>query len=133
LQRENFHWYCMKCNSGVGKMLKVVMKMQVRMDVVEDCVRKVDEKIEKIRDGIMTEMNKAFEKVNKNMKELEWLIKLNINKCKVVSYGRNIDHNYPYHINGVQLKQLDSIEDLGVNFDSQLKFYKHIDDKINRA
>ena len=23
----------------------------------------------------------------------EWLIKLNINKCKVVSYGRNIDSN----------------------------------------
>jgi len=43
----------------------------------------------------------------------EWLIKLNINKCKVVSYGRNIDHNYPYHINGVQLEQLDSIQDLG--------------------
>jgi len=61
----------------------------------------------------------------------EWLIKLNINKCKVVSYGRNIDHNYPYHINGVQLEQLDSIQDLGVNFDSQLKFHKHspIDDK----
>jgi len=61
----------MKCNSGVGKMLKVVMKMQERMDVVEDCVRKVDEKKENIRDGIMSEMNKAFEKVNKNMKELE--------------------------------------------------------------
>jgi len=26
----------------------------------------------------------------------EWLIELNINKCKVVSYGRNIDHNYSY-------------------------------------
>jgi len=59
----------------------------------------------------------------------EWLIKLNINKCKVVSYGRNIDHNYPYHINGVQLEHLDLIQDLGVNFDSQL----HIDDKINKA
>jgi len=35
----------------------------------------------------------------------------------------NIDHNYPYHINGVQLEQLDSIQDLGVN----------IDDKINKA
>jgi len=63
----------------------------------------------------------------------EWLIKLNINKCKVVSYGRNIDHNYPYHINGVQLEQLESIQYLGVNFDSPLKFYKHIDDKINKA
>jgi len=46
----------------------------------------------------------------------EWLIKLNINKCKVVSYGRNIDHNCPYHINGVQLVQLDSIQDLGGQF-----------------
>jgi len=63
----------------------------------------------------------------------EWLIKLNINKCKVLSHGKNIDHNYPYHINGVQLEQLDSKQDLGVSFDSQLKFYKHIDDKINKA
>jgi len=36
-------------------------------------------------------------------------------------------------INGVQLEQLYSIKDLGVNFDSQLKFYKHIDVKINKA
>jgi len=63
----------------------------------------------------------------------EWLIKLNINKCKVVSYGRNIDRIYSYHINGVQLEQLDSIQNLGVNFDSQLKFHKYIDDKINKA
>jgi len=39
-----------------------------RIDVVEDCVRKVDEKIENIRDSIMSEMNKAFEKVNKNIR-----------------------------------------------------------------
>jgi len=42
----------------------------------------------------------------------DWLIKLNINKCKVV-YGRNNDHNNSYHINGTQLEQLDSIKDLG--------------------
>jgi len=51
----------------------------------------------------------------------------------VVSYGRNIDHYYPYHINGVKLEQLDSIQNLGVNFNSQLKFHNHIDDKINKA
>jgi len=50
------------------------------------------------------------------------ITKHNINKCKVVSYGRNIDHNYSYHIIGVQLEQLDSIKDLWVNFASQLKF-----------
>jgi len=51
----------------------------------------------------------------------------------VVSYGINIDHNYPYHFNGVQLEQLNSKQDLGFNFDSQLKLQKHIDDKINKA
>jgi len=63
----------------------------------------------------------------------EWLIKLNINKCKVVSYGRNTDHNYSHHINNAQLEQLDSIKDMGVKFNSQLKFDKHTDDKINKA
>ena len=38
-----------------------------------------------------------------------------------------------YYINDVQLEQLDSISDLGVHFDSQLKFDIHIDEKINKA
>jgi len=63
----------------------------------------------------------------------EWLIKLNIKKCKVVSYGRNVDHSYSYHINNVELEKLDSIIDLGVHFDSQLKFDDHMDEKINKA
>ena len=63
----------------------------------------------------------------------EWLINLNINKCKVVSYGGNGDHNYSDHANNVQLGQSSSIKTMGVNFVLQLKFYKHIDDKINKA
>ena len=27
-----------------------------------------------------------------------WLLKLNISKCKTVSYGRHVDKNYVYHI-----------------------------------
>ena len=50
-----------------------------------------------------------------------------------MSYGRNVDHSYHYYINDVQLEQLDSISDLGVHFDSQLKFDIHIDEKINKA
>jgi len=47
LQRENFHRYCMKYTSGVGKMLNVVMKMQERMDVLlklvtEMCQKKIE-------------------------------------------------------------------------------------------
>jgi len=28
-----------------------------------------------------------------------WLLKLNISKCKIVSFGRHVDKNYVYHIN----------------------------------
>jgi len=31
----------------------------------------------------------------------KWLIELNIKKCIIVSYGRSIEHNYPYYINNV--------------------------------
>lgn len=63
----------------------------------------------------------------------KWLIKLNINKCKIVSYGRKIDHDYSYYINNTKIEVLDSIKDLGVTFDSHLKFDQHINDKINKA
>jgi len=61
------------------------------------------------------------------------LIKLNIGKCKKVSFGRyteNIEHN---SISNVELKNVESIKDLGVLFDSHLKFALHISEKINKA
>jgi len=51
-----------------------------------------------------------------------WLISLNIVKCKTVAYGRNIDNNYHYSINNIELEKIESIKDLGVTFDSRLKF-----------
>ena len=62
-----------------------------------------------------------------------WLIKLNIDKCKKVSYGRVIDSNYQYSIENKLLENLDSIKDLGVTFDTHLKFGLHINEKINKA
>jgi len=28
----------------------------------------------------------------------DWLLKLNVNKCKVVSFGRNVDNSYMYEL-----------------------------------
>ena len=60
----------------------------------------------------------------------KWLLKLNINKCKVVSYGHQIGfiNDYYLHSSGsisVQ-KHLDSMKDLSVTFDSKLKCDRHI-------
>ena len=58
-----------------------------------------------------------------------------INRPQALMSWVLVDHNYSYYIrpNNVQLEELQSIKDLGVTFDSQLKFDKHIDDKVNKA
>ena len=55
----------------------------------------------------------------------KWLLRLNINKCGVVSYGHHIDINNDYYLHSV-LEHLGSIKDLGVTFDSKLKFDHNI-------
>ena len=71
----------------------------------------------------------------------EWadinLLKLNIIKCKVLSYGKSANINSDYYIKCDdvlhKLEKLDSITDLGVVFDNQLKFDLHINEKVKKA
>jgi len=49
-RNQQLLWYCTKCNSGVGKLIKEVMRMNDRLDIVEDCVRTADDKIEKMKE-----------------------------------------------------------------------------------
>jgi len=68
-----------------------------------------------------------------------WCMKLNINKCKVLSVVRNqnIKRDYDYFVNsgGVdyKLEHAVSIKDLGVMVDEKLTFHEHINEKINTA
>jgi len=52
------------------------------------------------------------------------LINLNTVKWKTVSYGRNVENIYHYSINKTELENtaIESIKDLGVTFDTRLKF-----------
>ena len=74
-----------------------------------------------------------------NIKEWSdrWLLKLNIQKCKVLSYGRDIKINSNYYIKCNQdqfkLEKLEFINDLGVTFDKNLKFDNHINVKIKKS
>ena len=64
----------------------------------------------------------------------EWLLRLNVDKCKSVSYliTRTIDTQYhimdrnPLH----PLEKVKPIVDLGVHFDSNLIFWDHISEKL---
>ena len=37
---QQLHWYCSKCNPGVGKLIQEVRKIQDRLDAIEDCLKK---------------------------------------------------------------------------------------------
>ena len=66
-----------------------------------------------------------------------WQVKLNINKCKVISvhHRRYTDSGLilNYVINNIKLDEVDEIKDLGVTYDSLLLFDKHISEKVNKA
>ena len=56
-----------------------------------------------------------------------WLLKLNVNKCKSVSYGRCIEYPSEYTVSDTVIDKVDKIKDLGIVFDCRLKFGEHID------
>ena len=62
-----------------------------------------------------------------------WLLKLNIGKCKAIFYSRRPELNTNYSISGVAVETIENIKDLGVTFESKLKFDKHLNNKINTA
>ena len=59
-----------------------------------------------------------------------WLLKLNISKCLIISFGRHVDNNYVYHIKeNNQITPLEFEErykDLGVTLDEKLTLRDHI-------
>lgn len=66
-----------------------------------------------------------------------WLLKLNEKKCKVISYGKEPLDKTEYFINSgieqYQLEKLEFINDLGIIFDTDLKFNIHINEKVKKA
>jgi len=60
-----------------------------------------------------------------------WLLRLNINKCKIAFYGRDVNYEYKYYLSSTALESVDVIKDPGVVFDSELSFVSHCKEKIN--
>ena len=73
----------------------------------------------------------------------EWLLKLNISKCKVLSITRGTAQDNAYRLNTLggtcnleiveKMKDLGKEVDLGVIVDEKLKFYDHIHERVNKA
>lgn len=68
----------------------------------------------------------------------EWAVinklDLNINKCKYISFNKSkLEIDFSYTINGIFLERVSSIVDLGVMFDSNLKFDLHLESVTTKA
>jgi hypothetical protein len=83
-----------------------------------------------------------YEKLQNSIDALQewsrnWLLSMNITKCKVISVGRDVDVRRVYSFReGKQTRQLireTQINDLGVTIDDRLGFRDHIQRKINKA
>ena len=62
----------------------------------------------------------------------KWQLNFNVSKCHLLHFGK--PHNYgSYSINGIQISPNDSIKDLGIIVDNQLKFHEHADSVVTKA
>ena len=66
---QQLHWYCVNCNLGVDKLIKEVMKIRNRLEDVEDCVKKMNDKVEKLREGFNTQLDNVILEVNRTKNE----------------------------------------------------------------
>jgi len=59
----------------------------------------------------------------------KWLLRLNVKKCNVASFGRMVDNSYSYHLvdkdQSIYLDRCTQFKDLSVLMDEQLNFKEH--------
>jgi len=63
---------------------------------------------------------------------IKWQMKFNVDKCKVVHYGRD-SIGYKYSLYGQQLEEATSEKDLGIVFSNDLKVRKQCEDAYSKA
>ena len=58
---------------------------------------------------------------------------LNLDKCKQMNFSRTAGPVQNYFVGNVSLELVESMKDLGVTFDSKLRFHLHIERMVNKA
>ena len=63
----------------------------------------------------------------------KWKLHLNVKKCKYMVIGRNILYKHNYYMNQFKIENVEFEKDIGVIFDNELEFDRHITEKTNKA
>lgn len=61
MDNKSMHWYCVTCNKSVGKILKVLSKLEARQDKVEEEIAKLNSELASIK-GEVKEVKDMAEK-----------------------------------------------------------------------
>ena len=62
-----------------------------------------------------------------------WLLLFHPDKCKIMHLGNRNEDPYQYYLDNIPLDHTDLENDLGINFDSKLRFSTHIDKIAKKA
>ena len=65
----------------------------------------------------------------------KWQLPINADKCFILSLSRSksVNRNHDYYIGDIVLKRRSYVEDLGIEYDCNLSFDKHIDNLVSSA
>ena len=62
-----------------------------------------------------------------------WQLNFDATKCKVIHFGRSAHSYKDYYLNGVLLDSLKCYKNLGILFDTGLKFHQHASETTMKA
>jgi hypothetical protein len=72
--------------------------------------------------------------LNKNCQNVTWIDKLNVNKCKFITFTRSLyPCNFSYSLGPSILERVNTFTDLGVVMDSKMSFKDDIDAMIAKS
>lgn len=92
------------------------LKIYIKIDSIQGCV------------SLQNELNKICDWCSENF------LKLNVSKCKVMSYSRKEDPViFDYYINNNLLDRCVTYKDLGIIFDTKLTFTNHINEMVKSS
>lgn len=92
------------------------LKMYLSINSINDCIL------------LQSDLNDLHDYCRKNK------IVLNVEKCCFISFTRKFQNfAFDYNLNGVPLKQVTSIKDLGVILDKKMTFSLHVDYIVSKA
>jgi len=130
LQRENAHWFCVKCNKGAGKVLQALAKVEARLDKTDEEVKGVKQRVDTLSievEDIIGRLNEHNRDVNNLVVRIEELESKESDEQEVAG---TIDDVIDRSVN-VRLIQLEQLKESLTETKASVEEQKDKEDRMN--